>query len=152
MNKFIAVSALATMTLVGCVGEQQEPKASLYEVMIPTDAPNSPEKSYTGNLEIGPDGKRVPIQITWTAKADKTGCLRISQVKVSRQGGDPGTVISAVKHTSIPDCGMKWESENKTRYQTAIIQLHYESKKLIKTYEFDGGVASILGNGEFSPM
>jgi hypothetical protein len=152
MNRFISTTAMAATLLVGCAGQQQAPNVTLYEVKIPTDVPSSPENSFTNSLEVGPEGRRVPIQITWSAQSDSTGCLKISQVKVSRQGGDPNTVISAVKHFTIPDCGMKFESEDITRYQVVVVQLHYEARKLIKTYTFDGGVASILGNGEFNPM
>lgn len=152
MKKSISGIALAVTLLAGCVDQEQVPDATLYEVKIPFDAPGAQEQSFTGNLEIGPEGKRVPVHIAWTAKLDSTGCLRISHIKVSRQGGDPSTVISDVKHSANPNCGIKFESEDTRRYQTVLIQLHYEARKLIKTYTFDGSVASILGNGEFTPL
>lgn len=152
MNKWILTIPLAVTLIVGCEGRQQDQNATLYDAHIEIDASDSSENTFSGSVKVGPEDKRVPIHITWSTKADSTGCLRISQVKVSRQGGDPGTVITEVKHSAIPDCGMKWESVDTTRYQTAIIQLRYESTKLLKTYTFSGSVASILGNGEFSPM
>jgi hypothetical protein len=149
MNTFVRSVAILAILLVGCVEKEQDPNAILYEVQISIDTTDSSEKIFNGSMNIGPEGKQVPIQVTWGAKADTTGCLRISHIKIVRHGGDPGTVISKVEHAIIPDCAMKFESEDTTRFQTAIIKLHYEARKFIKTYIFDGSIASILGNGEF---
>jgi hypothetical protein len=151
MNMVFLVSIVAAMTLSGCGGQKQEQKTSLYEAAIPVDASGKPARSYTENLEIGPDGKRVPIRIAWSSKPDKAGCWKISQIKVSRQGGDPGTVISAVKHTAIPNCAMKFDSEDETRFQTFVISAHYESTTFMKVQTFDGSISLIQGNGEFIP-
>lgn len=152
MNKCILFCAIVSISIAGCTAKKQVPKTSLYEANISTDVPYVTEKSYLKTIDIGPDGKQVPVQIAWRVILDTTGCLKISHVNVSRQGGDPETFVSEVKHITIPECGMKWESQDPTRYQTAIIQLNYESRKLIKTESFSGGVAMILGNGELIPM
>lgn len=150
MKQAIAAILAVPLLSTGCSSVNQPPNAILYETRISVDSASGPEKTFTGQTSIGPEGNLVSVQVVWSAIPDSSGCLKISYVKVARLGGDPTMVISGVKHSSIPQCMMKFESPDTTRYQTAFINAHYETRRFIKTYSFDGSIASILGNGEFS--
>lgn len=140
---------IAVLFSAGCSFTTQDPNATLYETRIPVDSPVGAEKVFSMQMLIGPTEKQVPVQIVWSAIQDSAGCFKISHIKFSRVGGDASMVISDVRHSTIPQCMMKFESEDKTRFQAIVINAHYETRILIKSYDFDGSIATIRGNGEF---
>ena len=147
MNALIKFLAITALLVTGCQTLHQDPLANIYDAQ-----PNpglKKEANYSGDILIGPDEKKIPITITWSTGKDTSGCLRIIDIKAKRTGGDPAVLASAVKHTFLPDCAMEFESEDETRFQTALISLDLEAKIGIKNYSFSGSVATIQGNGKF---
>lgn len=151
MKKFVALIALLAFVQSGYGKDNQESQSSLYEVQVSPNVSELPNSKYVGNVSVGPKGKKVSVRITWSTGKDESGCLRIVNLKVARMGGDSSMVISGVRHAVIPECMMKFDSPDSTRYQMAFVSLDYVTKVRLKTYSFSGGVASIQGNGEFIP-
>lgn len=151
MKKYIALIALLAFAQAGYGKDKQETPSTLYEVQVSPNVTELPNSEHVGNVSVGPKGKKVSIRVTWSAGKDDSGCLRIVNLKVARMGGDPSMVISGVRHAVIPECMMKFDSPDSTRYQMAFVSLDYVTKVLLKTYSFSGGIASIQGNGEFIP-
>lgn len=148
MNKTLGLAVFAAFVLGGClIWKRQDAILLLYEKQITSGLTAVPNANYTGNVSIGPLGKTVPIQITWSAGQDDEGCLRIVKLKVERTGGDPSLIISNWRH-SVSSCVTMAESGT-TRFEFATVSLHYETIKGIKEYVFDGPVATIQGNGVF---
>lgn len=143
------MAAVMAALLLGCAGSKQPASMVLYDVDLNRSGRAGEAKSYREEIEIGPEGKDVPVEIAWTTKPDEAGCLRLAHLKVSRFGGAESTVIGPVRHSAIPDCGMRFGAEDTVRYETMVISLTYQTKIFFKTYKFNGGVASIQGNGDF---
>jgi len=150
MKRALGLFLFAALLLAGCNEKTQDAKLILYETQISPEVTALPDANYTGEVSIGPQGKKVPVRITWSAGQDKEGCLKIVDLKVERTGGDPSLVISNVNHTTTT-CAMKGESSDTTRFQPAYINLRYETRKGLKTYVFGGNIVTIRGNGEFFP-
>jgi hypothetical protein len=150
MKHFLALIALLTLGQTAYCKE--EAQTTLYETKVSPAVTALPNSAHVGNLSLGPDGRKVAVRITWSVGKDESGCLRLVNLKVVRVGDAHGMAISNVKHAVIPDCMMKFDSPDSTRYQTAMISLNYESRILLKTYSFSGGIASIQGNGVFTKM
>lgn len=149
MRRYSLVAALTAALLVGCVGAKQSAKMILYDADLNGGPVAGEAKSYSEQIEVGPEEKRVPVEIAWTTKTDESGCLRLAHLKVSRLGGAESVVIGPVRHSAIPDCGMKFESEDSVKYETVVVSLTYQTRLFLKTYRFNGGVAAVQGNGEF---
>lgn len=149
MRRYSLVAALTAVLLVGCAGAKQPASMVLYDADLNGAAGSGEAKSYREEIEVGPEERRVPIEIAWTTKTDEAGCLRVAHLKVSRLGGAEGVVIDPVRHSAIPDCGMKFDSEDPLKYETVVISLTYQTRIFLKTYRFNGGVAAVQGNGEF---
>ena len=151
MKKVIVLIMLATFLQVGCSQITQNAKLTLYNTNVSPDVTELPNVNYVGDVSVGPEGKIVPVRVSWSVGQDDTKCLRIANLKVERMGGEPSLVISDVKHTTLPKCVMKWNSSDTTKYQVASISLRYETRKGLKQYSFSGTIATIHGNGEFIP-
>lgn len=147
MNKTLELFVLAAFLLAGC--ETQDTTLLLYETQVTPGLTALPNANYTSSVSIGPPGKTVPVQVTWSAGQDDEGCLKVVELKVERTGGDPSSIISNVQQTTLPGCVMKWESSDTTRFQMATVSLKYETIKGVKKYSFSGPIASVQGNGEF---
>jgi hypothetical protein len=110
-------------------------------------------KTFSEMITIGPPGKKAEIRIVWSVGKDRTGCLKITKIQVDRISGDPSLAISKVKHSASSSCAMEFPfGSDKTRFQDAIIGLNYKTRIGIKTYEFNGYIASIQGNGRFTNL
>jgi hypothetical protein len=151
MNRSVAIVVLIALLQVGCSQMKQDAQSTLYETRVSSDVSEFPNAKYVGQVSVGPEGKTVPVRVTWSAGQDKEGCLRIVNLKVERTGGDPSVVIDDVKHVVLPDCAMRFDSPDTRRFQSAIINLHYETRNGLKAVSFNGRIASIQGNGEFIP-
>lgn len=146
MNALLKLFVIAALFMTGC-NDTQDPTSRIYDEQVNPNLTKT--ANYSGDIAVGPEAKKVPIHITWSAGKDSDGCLKIVDIQVNRTGGDPTLVVSSVKHTLLPDCAMEWESKDETRFQIASIYLEYTTYIGIKKYSFKGGVASIQGNGKF---
>ena len=149
MKRALRLILFAIPLLAGCGQETQDADSVLYETQVSPEVTTLPNANYAGEVSVGPEGKTVPVRIAWSAGQDDEGCLKIVDLKVERTGGDPSLIISDVNHVTLPECMMKWESSDTTRFQEANINLRYETRVGAKIYTYDGNVASIRGNGEF---
>jgi hypothetical protein len=105
--------------------------------------------SYSNKILIGTGDKKIPVLVTWSTGLDTNDCLRITHIKVERYAGYPNLKVDSVNYTALPSCGMEWESQDSTKFQTGIISMSYHTKEWFKTYQFTGSVAIIQGNGKF---
>ncbi|MGE8227853.1 MAG: hypothetical protein ACN6RK_18900 [Stenotrophomonas sp.] len=149
MRKGSFLAAMIAAFLVGCAGAKQPANMLLYDRDLSGGIDAGEVKSYREEISVGPEEKRVPVEIAWTTKRDEAGCLRVAHLKVSRLGGAESVVIDPVRHSAIPDCGLKVESEDSFKYETVVVSLTYKTTIFFKTYRFNGGVAAVQGNGEF---
>lgn len=145
MKNPIPLVLVAVLLLTGCSGETQEPQAVLLEWQSPNVTP-LPDNLYSESVEVGPEGKMVPLDIRWSSGRDEDSCLRIAEIEVVRTGGDPSVVVSDVDHSFMP-CGMEWEAADTTRFETALIKLSYETRAGMRSYQYDGTLATIRGDG-----
>jgi len=142
-------AASTAVLLVGCAGAKQSASMVLYDADLNGSTGVGEAKSYREEIEIGPEERRVPVEIAWSTQKDDSGCMRVSHLKVSRLGGAESVAIDPVRHSAIPDCGMKFDAEDPVKYETVVISLAYKTNIFLKTYRFNGGVAAVQGNGEF---
>ncbi|MCP1496680.1 outer membrane biogenesis lipoprotein LolB [Pseudomonas migulae] len=145
MKHLLGATALFFSILTGCANTSSE-KETLYQVK--TDTHLSAITNYTKNFTIGIEDRKTPLQIAWSVGKDQDGCLKITDIKVDRVGGDPKLIISNVKHEFLPDCAMEWQSNDDTRFQIAVIALEYQTTIGIKKYSSKGAIATIQGNGK----
>jgi hypothetical protein len=138
---------VAVFLCAACSG-RQDPQMVLYEAETSDRAVTpDPALAFSGTFTTGVEGRQVPLRVRWTAGRDAAGCLRIATVRVERTGGDPRLHISNVRQDAT-QCGMEWESDDTTRFETALISLDYRTRKGIRTYDFSGHVANISGTGQ----
>lgn len=142
---------LLVIALAGCGGERQADYEELYSVEgIAGDLTPLPDSDYTARIDVGSDPLSVPLDISWTAARDSTGCLRVASLTIVRAGGD-NVRVSDVKHAAV-ECGMRMESEDTTRFETLIISMSYTGRVAGKRHEFSGSAASIQGDGEAASL
>ena len=144
----LVVCVVLALLTTGCGGETQKPEMHLYQAPEPgSQLVPVPGTAYSDSIPVGPEGKTALVRVDWTVGRDSANCLRIASLRVDRVGGDPGVAISNVGHRSS-GCGMKWESPDTTRFETARVTLSYNARKGLHTYKFSGPVASVTGTGE----
>lgn len=143
------LAAMIAASLVGCAGAKQPASMVLYDRDLSAGIDAAEANSFREEISVGPGEKRVPVEIAWTTKRDETERLRVAHLKVSRIDDAEGVVIDPVRHSAIPDCGMKVEEEYSLKYETAVVSLSYKTGIFFETYSFNGGVAAVQGNGEF---
>jgi len=146
--KTIPLSLAVVLLCAACNGETQDPEMSLYSARV-SNSQLVPVQGlpYSNRLIIGPEGKPVLLQVRWTVGRDQSNCLRIDSLHVERKGGDPGVIISNVKHGTVP-CGSEFESEDTTHFETAVISLDYRTSKGSKAGNFRGNIVNVTGTGD----
>jgi hypothetical protein len=151
MRKMIFVAACGLLSSA-CDGERQKPEMLLYEANT-RDPSIQPVDGlpFRNAVIIGPESAPVPLRVTWKPGRDPSNCLRIASLRVERYGGDASIVIKNVKHVAVP-CGMEWDSNDTTKFETVIISLDYQRKKGLRSHDFRGGVARITGSGDISKL
>jgi hypothetical protein len=116
------------------------------EKLVPGLTPVA-DSVYSEQLDVGRGGLSVPLTIRWTVGEDSTRCRRIASIRVERAGGDQGVGISNVNHIPL-ECGMRWESDDTSRFESAALSLAYEGRVQGRSFNFRGRVAELRGNGE----
>jgi hypothetical protein len=92
----------------------------------------------------------IPAKISLLPAKEPSDCLRIGYLRLDRTGGDEDIKIFNVTTASLPDCVLKFNSDDEQRFEVMLILGEASGYKGIKKYSFKGNLGSINGLGEYN--
>jgi len=102
-------------------------------------------RSYRATFSTQAKGLWVPLRLTWTAARDSSGCLRVSDVTLRREGGSTALRIDSVTVQYFP-CD---RNESGALVERASVSaMRWVTGGGART-GFGGNVAEISGGGDF---
>jgi hypothetical protein len=139
---------LTSIVLCCCTGVSPEKIVYTEDFLAENKEWQATNNSFDKEFQIGFENIQEPMRISWTTARDQTGCLRIANLKFENINKESQLQIRNVR-TSSKECGMKFDSEDSTRFESLVLSADYSTLKTFQVNQYRGSVITIMGNGEY---